>query len=634
MTPQPTQTPTEPTTLDSVVIRFCGDSGDGMQLTGGQFTDTSAFLGNDFATLPDYPAEIRAPRGTMFGVSGFQVHFSSHDIFTPGDTVNALVAMNPAGLKANIEDVQPGGIVIVNEDEFNTTNLKKCGYPQDYNPLLDEQLTSNFTLVCVPMSRLTREALTESDIGAKAVDRCRNMFALGIVYWLYERPIESSVRYFEEVFGKAKSKPEIAEININALKAGYYFGETAELFPSRYRVLPATHPPGLYRRISGNKATELGLVAAAQKANKKIVYASYPITPASDIIHGLSHLKHFGVKTFQAEDEIAAVCAAIGASFAGDIGITGTSGPGVALKSEAMGLAVMLELPLVVVSVQRAGPATGMPTKTEQADLLQSFFGRPGESPCIVIAPCSPSDCFMMAIEAVRLALLHMCPVIFMSDAYLANGAEPWLIPDMNDIPPIEVTHPAPLTSPGEDFLPYKRDLETLTREWAIPGTAGYEHRVGGLEKQAETGNVSYDPDNHHEMVRIREEKVARAVKTIPPLEVRGPDSGDALVLGWGGTFGSITTAVDQLRAEGRSVSSAHLRYINPFPSNLGEVLSRFKTVIIPEINLGQLRMLIRARFLIDAIGINVMRGRPFNVEYLTQRISEIMDDSSKGQDR
>jgi 2-oxoglutarate ferredoxin oxidoreductase subunit alpha len=631
MTPQSTKTPIEPTTLNSVVIRFCGDSGDGMQLTGGQFTDTSAFLGNDFATLPDFPAEIRAPRGTTFGVSGFQVQFSSHDIFTPGDTVNALVAMNPAGLKVNIEDVQPGGIVIVNEDEFTTQNLKKCGYPEGYNPLLDDQITSDYNVITVPMSRLTREALADSDIGAKAIDRCRNMFALGIMYWLYERPLDATTKYFDEVFGKAKSKPEIAALNINALKAGYYFGETAELFPSRYRVPPATHPPGTYRRISGNKAAELGLVVAAQKANKKIVYASYPITPASDIIHGLSRHKHYGIKTFQAEDEIAAVCAAIGASFAGDIGITGTSGPGIALKSEAMGLAVMYELPLVVVCVQRAGPATGMPTKTEQADLLQVLYGRPGESPCIVLAPCSPSDCFTMAIEAVRLAAKFMCPVVFLSDAYLANGAEPWKIPNLDDIEPIVIPHPEPDTSGENSFLPYKRDTETLAREWALPGTAGYEHRVGGLEKQNETGNVSYDPDNHHEMVEQRAQKIARAAQSIPPLDVRGPDSGDTLVLGWGGTFGSITTAVDKLRADGRSVSSAHLRYLNPFPANLQVVLSKFKTVIIPEINRGQLQMLIRSMFLIDAVGINVMRGRPFDVEFLATRIAEIMDDSSKG---
>lgn len=624
----------EPATLDSVVIRFCGDSGDGMQLTGGQFTDTSALLGNDFATLPDFPAEIRAPRGTTFGVSGFQVHFSSHDIFTPGDTVNALVAMNPAGLKTNIEDVQPGGIVIINEDEFNTSNNKKCGYPEDYNPLHDERLTSKYTMIGVPMSRLTREALADSTIGAKAIDRCRNMYALGIVYWLYERPLDATVRYFEDVFGKKKAGPEIANLNVRALKAGYYFGETAELFPSRYRVPPAAHAPGTYRRISGNEATELGLVTAAQKAGKKIVYASYPITPASNIIHGLARLKHFGVKTFQAEDEIAAICAAIGASFAGDIGVTGTSGPGMALKGEAMGLAVMLELPLVIVNVQRAGPSTGMPTKTEQTDLLQAMYGRHGECPCIIVAPSSPSDCFTMAVEAVRLAILHMVPVIYMSDAYLANGAEPWRVPNADDIPPIRVVHPEPRQDTDELFLPYKRDAENLARQWAIPGTAGYEHRIGGLEKQVDTGNVSYDPDNHHTMIALRAEKIERAARNIPPLEVRGPTSGDALVLGWGGTYGSITTAVDRLRNAGRSVASAHLRYLNPFPANLEQVLRSYKKVIIPEINLGQLSMLIRARYLIDATGINVVRGRPFNVDFLAQRITEIMDDSSKGTTR
>lgn len=624
-----TEAPARPTTtLDSVVIRFSGDSGDGMQLTGGQFTDTSAFVGNDFATLPDFPAEIRAPRGTTFGVSGFQVHFSSHDIFTPGDTVNALVAMNPAGFKVNIDDVQPGGIVIVNEDEFTKGNLKKCGYPEGYDPLQDESLISKYTLVRIPMSRLTREALADSGQGAKAIDRCRNMYALGIVYWLYERPITSTVKYFENVFAKKKGQPEVAEMNVRALKAGFYFGETAELLPSRYRVPPATHAPGTYRRISGNHATVLGLVAAAKKANKEIVYASYPITPASDIIHGLARLKNYGVKTFQAEDEIAAVCAAIGASFAGDIGVTGTSGPGMALKAEAMGLGVMLELPLIIVDVQRAGPATGMPTKTEQGDLLQAFFGRPSESPCIVVAPSSPGDCFYMAIEAVRLALLHMCPVIYLSDAYLANGAEPWHVPNLDDIPEIVVKHPThdEVAKGNGAFKPYQRNAETLARPWAIPGTPGLEHRVGGLEKQAETGNVSYDPDNHDAMIRTRAAKVAKAASSIPQLEVRGPETGDALVLGWGGTYGSITTAVDRLRASGRSVSSAHLRYLNPMPSNIEQVLRRFRTVIIPEINLGQLSMLIRSRYLIDAVGINVVRGRPFNVESLADRICQIMD--------
>lgn len=625
---------TDPTTLDSVVIRFSGDSGDGMQLTGGQFTDTSAFIGNDFATLPDFPAEIRAPRGTTFGVSGFQVHFSSHDIFTPGDTVNSLVAMNPAGFKVNIDDVQPGGIVIINEDEFTETNLKKCGYPDGYNPLNDDALDAKYTMIRIPMSRLTREALAESGQGAKVVDRCRNMYALGIVYWLYERPINSTVKYFEDVFGKRKGKPEVADLNIQALKAGFYFGETAELLPSRYRVPPAEHPPGVYRRISGNQATVLGLVAAAKKSGKKIVYASYPITPASDIIHGLARLKNFGIKTFQAEDEIAAVCAAIGASFAGDIGATGTSGPGMALKAEAMGLAVMLELPLVVIDVQRAGPATGMPTKTEQADLLQAFFGRPSECPCLIVAPSSPGDCFNMALEAVRLALRHMCPVIFLSDAYLANGAEPWLVPDAAKIPRVEVTHPTASNGNGSGFLPYKRDPETLARPWAIPGTPGLEHRVGGLEKQAETGNVSYDPDNHDAMVRVRAAKVEGAAKTIPPLEVRGPESGQALVLGWGGTYGSITTAVDRLRSAGLPVASAHLRYLNPMPSNTEEVLRRYERVIVPELNLGQLCMLIRSRFLIDAHSLNAVRGRPFSVEWLEERIREIISSERKPETR
>ena len=587
-TPQTTHA--DPEHLDSAVIRFCGDSGDGMQMAGGQFTSTSARFGNDIATFPDFPAEIRAPKGTTFGVSGFQLQFSSSDIHTPGDKVNALVAMNPAGFKMNIADVEFGGIVIVNEDEFEKVQLKKCGYPEGYNPLEDEQLNAHYSIFRVPMSRLTRESLADSGMGAKDMDRCRNMFALGVAYWLYQRPIEDTVGYLEDYFGKTKGKPQIAEANIRALKAGYFFGETAELFPVRYKVPAATLESGTYRRISGNEATVLGLAAVAMKAQKNVLYASYPITPASDILHGLARLKHLGIKTFQAEDEIAAISAAIGAAFAGDVGVTGTSGPGLALKGEALGLAVIYELPLVVVDVQRAGPATGMPTKTEQADLLQAMYGRSGECPAIVLAASRPSDCFEMAIEAVRLAVRHMSPVVLLTDGYIANGAEPWKLPDVADLPEIEVPHPTEAIDPDAGFRPYVRDPETLARSWALPGTPGLEHRIGSLEKEDGTGNVSYDPENHDEMVRARAEKVARAADVIPELNVRGPESGEVLVLGWGGTYGSITSAADRLRKQGRSVSSAHLRHLNPFPKNLESVLRRFERVVVPEINMGQLR--------------------------------------------
>jgi 2-oxoglutarate ferredoxin oxidoreductase subunit alpha len=597
-----------------------------MQLTGGQFTAASAIFGNDIATFPDFPAEIRAPRGTTYGVSGFQVRFASTDIYTPGDRVNALVAMNPAGFKTNIGDVEPGGLVIVNEDEFDKANLRKSGYEPQYNPLDDDELNRHYQIFKVPMSRLTRESLADSGLGAKEIDRCRNMFALGIVYWLYDRPFDATVRFLDEYFGTQKKRPEIAEINIRALKAGFYLGETAELFPVRYQVSPAKLRAGKYRRVSGNEATALGCVTAAAKAGKRLVYASYPITPATDIMHGLARLKNFGVKTFQAEDEIGAVCAAIGASFAGDFGLCGTSGPGLALKSEGIGLAVMLELPLVVINVQRAGPATGMPTKTEQADLLQAMFGRSSEAPCVVVAPASPSDCFNMAIEAFRLAVRCMCPVLILSDGYIANGAEPWLLPDLDAIAPIEVEHLTEANKPGGGFQPYQRDPRTLARPWVIPGTPGLEHRIGGLEKEDVTGNISYDPDNHEHMVRLRAAKVQRLAEIIPELEVRGPDTGDLLLLGWGGTYGTITTAGDELRKQGHGVSTAHLRYLNPFPKNLGDVLSRFKTIVVPEINLGQLLMLIRARFLVDAIGINEVRGKMFRTDTLIEKTLEILE--------
>jgi len=622
-----TQAPTPPKSLDAVVIRFCGDSGDGMQIAGGEFTTTSAIFGNDIATFPDFPAEIRAPRGTTFGVSGFQLQFASHEVFTPGDRVNALFAMNPAGFKTNIEDVEVGGLVIVNEDEFNEVNLRKCGYPEGYNPLNDDQISSSRQIVRVPMSRMTREALAETGLGAKDVDRCRNMFALGVAYWIYQRPLDATLRHFQTEYGIKKGRPEIAEANSIVLKAGYHFGETAELLAVKYIVPPARLRPGKYRRIDGNSATALGFAAAAQKAKKQLVYASYPITPASDVLHAMARLKHLGIKTFQAEDEIAAVCAAIGASFAGDIGITGTSGPGLCLKSEALGLAVMYELPLVVLDVQRAGPSTGMPTKTEQADLFLAMFGRAGESPCIVIAPNSPANCFDTAVEAVRLATRHMCPVIILSDASIANGAEPWLLPDYDAIEPIESHHPTEPKDPAVGYMPYQRNAETLARPWALPGTPGMEHRIGSLEKSEPSGAVSYDPANHEKMVRTRAEKVERAAKWLPKLEVEGDQSGEVLLIGWGSTHGAILTAAARLRASGLTVGCANLRYLNPMPTNLKDVLGRFTHVIVPENNTGQLAMLIRSRFLIDAVPLGKIQGRSFGVDELVAGVRTILND-------
>ncbi len=613
--------------LETVSVRFCGDSGDGMQMTGSHFTDSVAQAGNDFATAPNFPSEIRAPKGTIFGVSGFQVQFASTDIHTPGDVVQAMVAMNPAGFKSNIGDVEHGGIVIVNEDEFDKKHLEKCGYEEGYNPLDDDEVTSQFKIVRVPMSRLTRESLIDEteNISVKDIDRCRNMFALGVVSWLYSRDIGPTIDRLQMYFGEVKNKQHIADLNIRAIKAGYYFGETAELFPSRYDVAPASHHPGEYRRISGNEALVLGLTTAASKANKDLLYASYPITPASDVLHGLARLKHHGIRTFQAEDEIASVMAAIGASFAGDIAVSGTSGPGLALKSEAIGLAVIMELPLVILNVQRAGPATGMPTKSEQADLLQAMYGRTGECPVIVLAASSPSDCFETAIEAVRLAVRAMCPVILLSEGTIANAAEPWRIPNVASIPEIETSHP----SENDDrFQPYNRDSETLVRGWAIPGTPQLEHRLGGLEKEDGSGNVCYDHDNHAKMTKIRSEKIQRLQSVIPELQVEG--EGETLILGWGGTRGSILTAAAELRTQGLNVATAHLRHINPFPRNLGEVLSSYKKIIIPEINSGQLRSLIRSEFLVDAIGINNLSARSFFVQELVEQIELIVKGGSQ----
>ncbi|MEM7626797.1 MAG: 2-oxoacid:acceptor oxidoreductase subunit alpha [Planctomycetota bacterium] len=610
----------------NAVIRFAGDSGDGMQLAGTQFTDTSAVAGNDVATLPDYPAEIRAPAGTVAGVSGFQINFASENIYTPGDVVHALIAMNPAALKAHIHDVEPGGYVIVNETEFSKTNLKKAGYPliegtKDHvNPLDDPELAQKYKLVKVPITKLNQEVLKDSGLNPKGVNRCRNMWALGLVYWLFERPLENTIKNLKQTFEVRKQMPEVAEANIRALRAGYDFGETAELFPVTYAVPEADIAPGKYRKITGNEALAMGLVTASQLAGKSLIYCSYPITPASDILHYLAPQKHFGVKTFQAEDEIAACCAAIGASFAGQLAVTGTSGPGLALKGEAMGLAVMTELPLVVVNVQRGGPSTGLPTKTEQSDLLQALFGRNGDCPMVVIAPQSPADCFTTAIEACTIAMRHMVPVLLLTDGYLANGSEPWLVPQASDFEKIDVEHPTLSLGEGESFHPYTRDPK-YARPWVTPGTPGGEHRLGGLEKQDGTGNVSYDPANHQHMTQVRAKKVAMVADHLPDLEVHGDADGDLLVLGWGGPYGSITTAVNRARAAGKSVSSAQLRYLNPMPKNLGDVLGRFKKVLIPELNDGQLRLLIRGKYLADARGLNKVQGKPFLVEEVEQAI-------------
>jgi 2-oxoglutarate ferredoxin oxidoreductase subunit alpha len=602
--------------LDTVTIRFAGDSGDGMQLTGTQFTNTSAIMGNDISTLPDFPAEIRAPAGSLPGVSGFQLNFSSHDIHTPGDQANVLVAMNPAALKVNLADLEEGGTIIVNTDEFTKENLERAAYAS--NPLEDGTLTG-FRVHQLPISTLNMNALKGNvELSRKEMARCKNFFALGVLYWLYDRPLDPTLNWIRTKF---KKNPELVKANEVALKTGYNFAETTEVFTTHFTVKKAVIAPGRYRKITGNEATAIGFVAAAELAGRPLFYGSYPITPASDILHELARHKNFGVKTFQAEDEIAAVCAAIGASFTGHVGLTGTSGPGVALKQEAIGLAVMTELPLVIINVQRGGPSTGLPTKTEQADLFQAVWGRNGECPAIVIAPATPSDCFMMAIESVRLAFKYMVPVFYLSDGYLANGAEPWAVPVIEKLPRIEVK----FASDPTNFMPYARDAATLARPWAIPGTPGLEHRIGGIEKQNVTGNVNYDPENHHLMVKLRQEKVDRAVADVPPVEVFGATTGKVLVLGWGSTYGSITTAVEKLRNEGKSVSSAHLRHLNPFPGNLGEVLAGFETVIIPEMNLGQLCTMIRAKYLVDAIAFSKVKGRPFQIREIMQKVEEYL---------
>ena len=604
--------------LSEVTVRFAGDSGDGMQLTGSQFSDTTALVGNDLSTLPDYPAEIRAPAGTLYGVSGFQLHFSSNDIHTPGDTPDVLVAMNPAALKINLKDLKQGGVVIVNQDSFDSKNLKMAGY--SVNPLDDESLTG-YKVHQVPITTLTQTALKESKLGTKEVQRCKNFFALGMMYWMFSRPIEPTLEWIESKF---KGNEDLIWANQKALKSGYYFGEQTEIFTTRFTVDPAKLPKGTYRNVSGNEAIALGFVAAAELSNLPLFLGSYPITPASDILHYLSKYKNYGVKTFQAEDEIAGIASAIGAAFGGSLAITTTSGPGVALKTEAMGLAVMTELPLVIINIQRGGPSTGLPTKTEQADLFQAIYGRNGEAPIPVIATSTPSDCFYLSIEAAKIALKYMTPVMLLSDGYIANGSEPWKLPNVDEL---ETFHKEFRTE-VENFNSYDRD-ENLARPWAVPGTPGLEHRIGGLEKHHITGNVSYDPDNHDFMVRLRAQKVAEIVKDVPDLEVRGDQEGELLVLGWGGTYGAITEAVDRILANGMNVSQAHLKYLNPFPKNLGDVLSRFKTILIPELNLGQLATVIRATYLREVVSLTKIKGLPFKSMEVESKISEILGGSN-----
>jgi 2-oxoglutarate ferredoxin oxidoreductase subunit alpha len=602
--------------IDKAVIRFCGDSGDGMQITGNQFTNTVALYGNDLATFPDYPAEIRAPAGTLPGVSGFQVQFSSGDVYTPGDSVDALVAMNPAALKMNLADLKKNGILIVNKDDFGETDLRKA--QATTNPLEDHSL-DGYRLFAVELTRLTRVALSDLGLDAKSMDRCKNFFALGMCFWLYNRPMDSTTRWLEDKF---KSKPLLAEANKRAMKAGYSFCEATEAFQISYEIPPAHLSPGTYRNMSGNQALALGFVVAAQKAGLKLFQGSYPITPASDILHELSMYKNFGVTTFQAEDEIAAITSAIGASYAGALAITTTSGPGMALKTEAMGLAIAVELPLVIVDVQRGGPSTGLPTKTEQADLLQALYGRNSEAPIPVLAAATPGDCFWMAVEASRIAVRYMVPVILLTDGYLANGAEPWRIPNLDDIPDFPVKFE---TNP-EGFQPYRRDPQTLARPWAIPGTPGLEHRLGGLEKQDVTGNINYEPLNHEHMVRLRAAKVEAIVQDIPDIVPTGDPDGDLLIVAWGSTYGAITAGVNAQRARGKRIGHVHLRNLNPLPRNLGEVMERYKHVLVPEMNMGQLILVLRAKYLVDAQGFNKIQGRPFKQSEIESKIEEILD--------
>jgi len=607
--------------LQDVVIKFAGDSGDGMQLTGQQFTNNTALLGIDLATFPDFPAEIRAPLGTLPGVSGFQIHFSSNRVYTPGDVCDVLVAMNAAALKVNLKSLKKGGKIIANLEGFDTKNLRLAAYSDGVNPLEDGSL-DGYELTKVDVTKLTREALKEyTELGNKERDRAKNMFVLGLIYWIYNRSLDNTIEFLKEKFGK---KPNIFNSNVDVLKAGYNYGDTAELFSTRYRVEKSKMEPGHYRSIMGNQALSMGLIAGSQKSGLPLFLGSYPITPATDILHELSKYKNFGIRTFQAEDEIAGIAAAIGASYGGSIGLTTTSGPGMALKTEAMGLAMMLEIPLVIVNIQRGGPSTGLPTKTEQSDLMQAYYGRNGEAPIPIIAASTPSDCFQMAFEAVRIALQHMTPVILLSDGYIANGAEPWKFPNASDLPAIEVKFKTSLDEGEEKYLPYKRN-EKLARPWAIPGTPGLEHRIGGLEKQAETGNVSYDSENHEFMVKTREAKIEKIADYIPLQTIdSGNEKGKILVLGWGSTYGTIKSAVQELQAKGKDVSHAHIKYMRPFPKNLGDILKNFETVLIPEINNGQLIKIIRDKYFVDAKGFNRIMGSPIAKHELVDAIEKL----------
>jgi 2-oxoglutarate ferredoxin oxidoreductase subunit alpha len=621
---------------DAVTIRFAGDSGDGMQLTGTQFTNTSAVFGNDVSTMPDFPAEIRAPAGTLAGVSGFQVNFSNSDILTPGDAAAILVAMNPAALKASLPDVETHGTIIVNTDAFTQSNLRKAGY--ETNPLEDGSL-KQYQVIEIPLTSLNREALKDIEgLSTKDKDRSQNFFALGLAFWMFDRPLEVTIDWVNKKFAK---QPAVREGNIRALETGYYFGNTTRIFQHRYRISPATLPPGTYRKVTGNSAMAMGLVTAARKMGKPLFYGSYPITPASDILHALAPLRNFDVRTFQAEDEISAMGSIIGAAFGGALAVTGTSGPGVALKSEAMNLAIALELPMVIINVQRGGPSTGLPTKTEQSDLLQAMFGRNGESPIAILAPRSPSDCFDTAIEACRMAIRSMSPVMILSDGFLANSSEPWLIPDADTIADIPVEHPAGHAAGSngnganganghgnghhEPFMPYRRDPETLARPWAIPGTPGLEHRIGGLSKAPMTGNVSYNPLHHEQMVAERARKVAALADVIPPQEVYGAETGDLLLISWGGTFGAVRTAVSRELQRGRAVAHVHLRHLNPFPADLRDIMSRYRQILVPELNGGQLAFLLRGEYALNVQSYTKLQGRPFTIAELTDKIEAML---------
>ena len=607
--------------VDEVVIRFAGDSGDGMQLTGGRFTETTAVVGNDLSTLPDFPAEIRAPAGSLAGVSAFQIKFSSKDIHTPGDVPDVLVAMNPAALKVHQSDVTPGGTIICNSAAFNPRNLKLAGY--DSNPLEDKTLDDYFTVYSIDMSRMVSEACKDLDLSPKLVDRSKNFYALGLLFWMYDRPLKSTEDWLAKKFAK---KPEIIESNVRALNAGYNYGETTEIFTTRYTVDKANLPPGKYRNVVGNYALSMGLAAAAERSKLELFLGSYPITPASDILHTLSAWKHLGIKTFQAEDEIAGITSALGAAFSGSLAITTTSGPGIALKGEAMGLAVITELPLVVINVQRGGPSTGLPTKTEQSDLMQAMYGRNGEAPMPILASSTPGDCFYVAYEACRIAVKYMTPVMLLTDGYLANGSEPWIVPDIKELPPIDVKFADNSNIVDGQFMPYLRNKDTLARPWAKPGTENLEHRIGGIEKEDVTGNVNYDPENHHFMVKTRALKVQNIANELPPTDVFGEKSGDLLILSWGGTQGACRSATEALVNDGKKVSHIHLRWINPLPNDLGELLIKFKHVLIPEINLGQLIKIIRAEYLIDAIGLNKVKGKPISSAEIQDNVKKILE--------